>query len=623
MGTALSKITPQGLKVGQISRDQLIKSEKYKDTQEKINEFFIYFATKLTQEDYRHLGSKVSCEKYIMGMAESMKKMFHVMRIHPKKDKTSGVVIFQKIDELRKPTSDQDEREKNEICLSIAYFYIRIFQIFGALALTVIDDPGAGVVLDSFQRRPARFAGGGSNQGGGAYPPYGRYDYGSKRREQVEAERKKQAYFHNLHLLFGEAKQIIKGKDFIDEYHLRKYDNITVTPAKQRNLQITYTDGSSLSSKFLFIEEPSTGTTIKYKISLFDISYSPKAAEASSKSRIDTYLEKYDTAPITFEIFGKGDVWKVATGTSTSNPPDFVDKLNQILLNIKENITNIVQNQYERNVMRIVKNVTENRTKPVAEDIRGIPVALQNEYITKILKSMYETGHSDSISFCVARALQLLQPAGVSGVISSVCFPSFSSAKSSVPTFDKPLSEATGIRALNQLYYESDSEGVKGSTQKVAKADEAEYATFLQNMSTLFGKPDAAGKTKVEDIIAKEPACKTSTEDMVGKYLQVSDKEAIRQVMGIVNQMFGYQFQHAQKVIQFIKKNMFVLKKNEKGVIVPSIHPALLQGGVEAVDKLSAAVRKFLMEYYSNCEKRYQLGVDIILKSRGLGLAST
>jgi hypothetical protein len=608
MGTTLSKVVPQG----QISREKLIRSDKYKETQEEINKLFMIFAKELTPEDYRRLGSKTSCEKYVMGMAESMKKIFHIMRIHPKKDKSSGVVVFQRIEELKTPVKDEDIQEKNEICLSIAYFYIRLFQIFGALALTVIDDPGAGVVLDTFQQRPVRFAGGAAD----LYNPYG---YGARRREEVEAERRKQQYFRELYRLFGDAKKVIKGTEFIEEYPLRKYTNITVTPENTRNLKIQYDDNSSLSGKFIFQEQPSTGSTIKYKISLTNFTYSLKEVEKISKYRIEKYLEKYETAPIEINIFGKGDTWKVITGTSTINPPDFVDKFNNVLKNIKENIGLIVQNQYEHNVMRIVKNVMEDKEKEkaTAEDIRGIPNALQNEYINKILKSMYESGKSDSISFCLARALQLLAyPIRPSGAITSICFSPFSSAKASVPTFEKPITEAAGIRSLDQLYYESDS------TQKVSQSDEAEYAAFLKQMATLFGKPEMTVPSRAANIIAKQPACKINTEDVVSKYLQVMDKEAIRQVLTVVNQMFAYQFQHAQKVIQFIKKNMFVLKKDKDGKMVPSIHPALLQGGVDAIDKLSAATRKFLLEYYSNCEKRYQMGVEILLKSKGLSSAS-
>jgi hypothetical protein len=66
----------------------------------------------------------------------------------PSKGK-DGTIYFQRISKFqRKPDSDSEERKKADAdaddrkstCLFIAYFYIRIFQIYGSLALTLIDD---------------------------------------------------------------------------------------------------------------------------------------------------------------------------------------------------------------------------------------------------------------------------------------------------------------------------------------------------------------------------------------------------------------------------------------------------------------------------------------------------
>jgi hypothetical protein len=82
-------------------------------------------------------------------MADSIHQVFDDLRIRPAKDKDTGVVYFQKIDTLKAST-----QSSKELCLTIAYFFIRIFQIFGALAITITDDPGAPAVLGAAQYAP-------------------------------------------------------------------------------------------------------------------------------------------------------------------------------------------------------------------------------------------------------------------------------------------------------------------------------------------------------------------------------------------------------------------------------------------------------------------------------------
>ena len=104
---------------------------------------------KITPEDLMKLSKSQMCSSYVFLMADSIGKLFEDLRIRPKKDRDSGVVFFQKVDTLRASSG-----ESRQLCLIIAYYYVRIFQIFGALAMTVLDDPSAGAILGVLQYRP-------------------------------------------------------------------------------------------------------------------------------------------------------------------------------------------------------------------------------------------------------------------------------------------------------------------------------------------------------------------------------------------------------------------------------------------------------------------------------------
>jgi hypothetical protein len=143
MGSTFSKTTPR------ITRDQLLKSTT--NSRDFTNKLFQVMVSHLTPEDFLKLSRTQSCNTYIFMMADTIKDIFDKLQIRPRQSKDTGVVYFQKIDKLRTPPN-----ESRELCLIIAYYYIRIFQLFGALAMTILDDPSAGQILGMTKYAPPR-----------------------------------------------------------------------------------------------------------------------------------------------------------------------------------------------------------------------------------------------------------------------------------------------------------------------------------------------------------------------------------------------------------------------------------------------------------------------------------
>jgi hypothetical protein len=102
--------------------------------------------SKITPSEILSLSNPSVCSKYVFLMANSIEKIFEDLKIKPGRD-SSGTVYYQRVDKLTAKNP-----EVRQICLLIAYFHIRLFQIFGALTLTVIDDTSSGAVLGVLHR---------------------------------------------------------------------------------------------------------------------------------------------------------------------------------------------------------------------------------------------------------------------------------------------------------------------------------------------------------------------------------------------------------------------------------------------------------------------------------------
>jgi hypothetical protein len=87
--------------------------------------------------DLYSLADPDQCSKYLVVAADAMKQLFKRINLEPRIGE-KGVLYFQKIDALKKANplgSDQTEKT----CRQLSFFFIRIFHIYGALTLSIMD----------------------------------------------------------------------------------------------------------------------------------------------------------------------------------------------------------------------------------------------------------------------------------------------------------------------------------------------------------------------------------------------------------------------------------------------------------------------------------------------------
>jgi hypothetical protein len=607
MGGAVAK--PSGL-----TRETLLQSTA--NSRDFTNKLFQVMISKLTPEDFLKLARPQTCGTFVFMMAESIGNLFQSLRIRPRRDRDSGVVFFEKADTLRTQTP-----QTRELCLIIAYYYIRIFQIFGALAITILDDPGAGQVLGAIRYAPQA--------------PQQRVGFFGKKPVQPIPGRRI-ATLSGGEVVLPQVAIYFRPFEpfralFVDpisfpgsglyQYIFLEIPNMSLIPgrrdgAKSQNLLIELSSGTKIYGNMSVIQQRTTTiNTLYYTFKFDNFKYEDASLDKVLLAKINTKLKS-----VHFE-FNVKSTDRGASWELTRTGKSIIDGLNAITTKVEADVVKLLENPDVQLDKRYAQKEGEQAAAAIGQgrDI-GVQKQLQNDYLIQTLKSM---AGQKTIGFCVARALQLLdanvmyQPRPQSAK-SSVCTARFDSVPVAVPQSGQTLDKITGLRALDQLFYTQPSISTKEEVL-LQISDPAEYAQFLQTMTDIFGRPSAQAKpTSIDKILAKDPNCPSNA---IKHYLQIQDPKAIQAVLKIVQELFAKQMEHTQRVIKFFRERMFLIHKVQDkalGRVVESVelHPRIVQGGLDAVTALSRDARNILVEYYKGCEETYQRGVQIVLGSK-------
>jgi hypothetical protein len=104
-----------------------------------LDAILTYMMNDLSIRDFIELSSEEKCKKYILFMANNMHTQFYEMKLFPYTN-PQGVLMFRKYEDIINPSTEKERNDRKSLCLVLSYFYTRIFQIYGAMALTLIDD---------------------------------------------------------------------------------------------------------------------------------------------------------------------------------------------------------------------------------------------------------------------------------------------------------------------------------------------------------------------------------------------------------------------------------------------------------------------------------------------------
>ena len=564
----------------QLGRAQLLAlTQKPRDF---IDRMFQVMLKDITKEDYLALANPRLCGNFVFVMADALQQTFHSLKLTPQKDRRNGLLYFVKRDDL----INKNPEEAYYHCISLAYFYIRIFQIFGSLAITVVDHPTVGDTIRYFESRPIPKTGS-LGAPGQAPVAFG----GAKVQLNIDWLRK----------YVGNAKQSLSRID----YEFNKIRGMSLVRSEGHTyIQYIYsTNEKPLIAKI----------TKSIKLSTKNIGSEAYAVSLlfSFRKALEFNVVKNDSEYVAVSKFGFDDVKPIDSWLEEL----FKRVLDQYKEASIEGKSIFTKGTQEIPLFNGEKNRRVITRKNAFIGTVGAINPLDTSYIRQTLTD------SKSIPFCVARALQLINVDVIDSlappeITSRICQTTFSQGRSSIPVSDRSLDTSPGFKSMDQLWYTKayTTQGTDGkyiTKVEVPDGDSIQYKKFLSDLNAIFGdsSKDSSKLVSLKDVTFAKPACG----DKLNKDLKlkqdprkVNPQGVMRHMQQTVQTLFRIQELHTIEVEKFIRTYLFEIKPGAGGTATVRLQPALISGGIPYLNTIAKSARELLMNYYSRCESTYK-----------------
>jgi hypothetical protein len=548
------------------TREEMLKATS--DGKYFIEHAFFYMAGQMNMKDMLVMAQPGKCSEMIFLTAKALQTSFKKYKINPVRG-DDGFVYFQKLDDIKARCKGEirDDSTTYVLCVTIAMFYIRIFQIYGALALTILD-------VDPLYYQ----------QLGGAYGAYVQdtvQQGGKLRAEDV------------LPQPFEILRRYL-SPTVTDEYY--KFDGTTYAIYFDKNVN-------------MFTREISAQLTMEL----------PRKTGQRKNPRVEFSLR--------IEPFPNTMVFHLTNfkGLRTTPEKKAIKLTKGIGIESDYRWGGLsIPKAIEKKVIDIVKDAGGLATEDSDLEAKGEDkltvdekkrVSLLGEkkvspsLQTADLWSMF-TDRKYTKAHCVARAIQLVSSQALEksvppAIYSSICKEKFMSSSGTLPGLGQPILKEKGLFVLHQLFYDK----LQQITPIVSVETQPKYQALNKLMAQVFLNPVGTKMDSITDRSSKEYC---DPKERKGRLVLVQDKGAIGKLREQVREMLLLQISHTAEVVKLLKQ-LFVL---EKGAPV-TLNPNIVKGGLPTVNAIADTARDLLFNYYKTCEARYQVGVRVIASAPG------
>lgn len=611
--------------IGAATHGQAFSQTEY--TRTVMDQLLNYMLKQLSVRDLLHISKESECKKYILFKANAIYQYFYELRIFPTKD-ARGLLTFRKIDDLINPKGEQ-EKERQSLCLIVAYFYTRIFQIYGALALTLIDDMNYT-----------------TSSGMMTLP-------GTDARLLTPGHYAQQAYHAKGGVgLLPEDTSLLSSarvsKDPLDSLKNFKWIRSFLTSEYTSSLGFkTRYAGSSTDKAYIYLK---VDPALKDRDGRFIASYDVPPLQSYQYGKfyigIPGGINQYSTLDV-YTLITPGEI-KIKTNkllfTNEFKENIAVDKfemtfyIEQQIINGKTSFTIKDKSQkdvslflanYFSEIVLYIKDAVKQRKEIVEKSKTNTTTGRRSEEgITghlRVEKMIDDLMVRKPLGHCIARALQLLktEPFSNEPGITQICSATFSDNKRiGVVKPDAPLSDDAGLFALANLFYDTISIGSPNLTIGRNKIDGKstfdEYVAFMNTLSkqyTLDPAPRAPAEYEekgLSGIINKRDQAACPTRDDISLSLETTKK-----VSTIVKSMFQDQVNHASKCFKIISTLFHITyDKTTKKPTMIKLSDNVITKGFPELERINRAARELLVEYYTSCENKYWTGMKHVLQEQ-------
>ena len=645
MGTGSSSMS------GGITRIQLLKgTEKTREIMDITLDFLL---KNLQLRDFYSLSNPERCRKYVLFTANMLYSKFIQFKIAPTVDK-SGTIMFRSVQDLTNPPDMKSDPSKSEtleqqsLCLKLAYFYVRIFQIYGALALTLIDES----IEQKGQIKYAR----GILQAPGtdiysAAAPLHKYTIGTTK---------------DMRVMFGGSLFDIKNKfspippsqigslGLFQCLHSILYTPIGVG-AYDHDRGQGYDRGQDYGTRqeyaIKFIAESDGDMPVSAILRILGskqrrdskfIQNGELELQSGRENKIIIKIiaeaiigigEQYNTINILFQ-----DNFNIRKG-GISNVGNFGDirhifKFSVIgqreveqqypitILNwgsIIDRKQISVENTIHKFISRIWRMTEMKPTGATMDTDKTFTEIDRVDPHLKIQPLIDGLTRKRKFAHCVGRALQLLSSTPIfssktdSGIESRICDVKFSKEYIDTP-IDAPLYESASILSLANLFYDL----IQTGSPRVTFGQESlqEYIKFVKEMSVIFtgnATHDIQDIQKGEEQIFKKISSSERDRAICGSSrgpLVIGNEFAKNEIYPIVQSLFRRQLVHASNCSKILIQLFDIQQKKDNFNI--RIHPNVMTKGIPEIDRIMKMTRNMLIKYYGDCEADYVAGMTLI-----------
>ena len=624
---------------------------KNEHTRMIMDELLNYMIKQLSVRDLLHMSKESECKKYVLFKANAIYQHFYELRVFPEKD-SKGLLTFRRVEDLINPKGEQ-EKERQSLCLIVAYFYTRIFQIYGALALTLIDDMNAmsssGLMSTFPKGTNARLM----TPGYYAQTPY----YGRGGAIQLLEPPSSPPTFPLKH--FDWIRSFLTGDSQSSNGYKTRYGGtgddkgIVNIKIEDQLLDSTKPKGQYISGnppisyQYATLSIWLSSTVNQWNKLEFYTLISPDEIKVKLGKLTFDNIEKEKIIVSNFENI----VFNINRSTvngkqtylvkdDTTDVSDFMAILLSKVINyLKEAIKEPKYKIYDRGNIRSdhgerseygergyqsnygTRGYHSNRSR--SEE--GITSHLKVEEMIKDLTTRRPLGH------CIARALQLLKTdplANEPGIsqICSVAFAGKSTERIGLPKKGKALSDHPGLFALANLFYDTI---MIGSPNLVIGRNEVDgqrstfqdYVAFMTTLAKQYSK----GTTPLTQQESKE-----LEEKGLSGIINVRDEKACSkadeipltsetttEVHKIVKSMFQKQVDHAGECNRIISMLFTItIHPTTRKPTMFKLNDNLISKGFPELERINREAINILVNYYTNCEKKYMDGMKLVLDER-------
>jgi hypothetical protein len=608
-------------------QDYSAKAMKGKEFSNELLTLFFKNANLKRLLDLHNLGD---CPNFIFTTAEELQTQFQRLKIYPKLG-AKGEIFFADLNDVV-PARVTDPAKKtaqlaakldhsNTLCVDIAYYYVRVFQIYAALALTVID-------ADPTRKRM-----------GYAVNPAGQV---SQTNTALQSGGAIQQTYGGIkgHTLYPS----VTNSPF---YPIRSIlSTVDKTPEQSGEVILKLDDARKGNKPTFFIiwnyPAKSNEVTLNGRIRLLngnELSYTLRGVRSSDDNTIALTFSVEGGDEITQE-FKKGidGSWSFKYELGEGKPTEsvaFFDKLYGIVPGTENTGTSNVGASGAPGAAGAAGAAGPSGTAGAPISSTGATSFVGFEKLKKIFEDTSKGGRQFPKTYCVARAMMLLKPLFGNELpskghpyMSQICKKKFDfedGMEDYMPRGGTSPSSNVYLRSLVALYY--DDYKYIPSTKKMELTQTESGKSELRALSTEFAQMYMVQMQDPGNFLMGNTTFRDSTlcgnktaEIQVGSNADGAEllKELTTQV---IKPMLAFQENHT-KAVNNLLKQIFKIEKAKDGQVRLRITDAIKSRGKDGLNDFGRKAHRLLREYYRKSEAYYVKGVRIFETRRG-GWTST